>query len=126
MLTLREERMSEAMLKTHIEGLRVPAVFHTFTDIDRGDPHDHPFSFRSVIISGGYIEEVFHPSGWSELVRHEPGDSFVIEPDHIHRIVELLDGLCETLIFPLGPKEREPGFYRITDAGLEHRFWYAN
>lgn len=122
-LTIRHERMSPAFDKWHVEGLPFPAVFHRFTAPDMGDPHDHPWPFRTTILRGTYNEEVFHPDGSSYRLHHPEGSSFIIEGSHVHRITALEDGECWTLIQPLGPKEREPGFWRWIDGRAERRAW---
>lgn len=123
-LHIREERMSGAFLKFHMEGpWPFHPVMHRFDAPDRGDPHDHPWTFRSIILHGGYVEEVFDlATGASRLVHRYPGDSFIAEAAHVHRIVELMDGECWTLILPHAA-ERKPGFYQFRDDGIYHRFW---
>ena len=124
-MQLRHEPMSPVFDKWHVEGLPIPAVFHRFAAPDLGDPHDHPWSFRSVILTGGYVEEVFDiETGSSRLVSHTVGESFFIEASHIHRIVDLPTGECWTLIMPEGPKLREPGFYQFRQDGAYHRPWH--
>lgn len=122
MLTIREERMSGAMTKYHVGGLRRSVVFHRFEDIDRGDCHDHPFSLDIKIISGGYIERIWNRDGRSWEYRREPGDSFIIPATHIHLMIELLDGPCETMIMP-GPWERKSGFWQFRQDGSYFREW---
>lgn len=125
MLDLRHEPMSPVFDKWHVGGMPFAAVFHRFTEPDRGDPHDHPWPFRSTVLHGGYVEEVYDlASGSIRHVHRRPGDSFVIEPDHVHRIVELPLGECWTLIQPEGSKVREPGFYQWRDGVAFHRPWH--
>ena len=122
--SIRIEEMSPVFTKLHLEGLPFAAVLHRFSDIDRGDPHDHPWPFRSTILSGGYVEQVYHPkAGLVETVERKPGDSFDIGAGHIHRIVDLPAGECWTLIQPLGLKEQEPGFYQFREDGVWQRRW---
>ncbi len=59
MLSFREEKMSDELTKYHVIGLPFDAVFHHFTGADKGDPHDHPFAFRSHVISGDYEETIY-------------------------------------------------------------------
>ena len=116
--------MSDFFTKYHLEGpWPFPAVIHHFTAPDRGDPHDHPWSFRSFVLKGGYRERVFYHRGFTQEKTRRPGDSFIIESGHIHKIEELLDGDCWTLIMPLGPSERKSGFYQFREEGSYHRFW---
>lgn len=122
MLSLREERMADHFVKHHVEGLPAAAVFHQFSQVDHGDPHDHPWPFTSFVISGGYVEQVFQLDGSSELVHRKVGDSFRIDAKHIHRIIDLPAGECTTIILP-GPHEQKSGFYQFREGRAWHRFW---
>lgn len=56
------EQMSDAFTKYHLRGdMPFNAVLHKFSDVDRGPPHSHPWKFRSVILHGSYVEEIYHP-----------------------------------------------------------------
>lgn len=123
-LDLREERMWDGMQKWHVGGLMGAAVFHEFTQPDMGDPHDHPWPFQSIILFGGYVEQVYNPlTGLSWPVHRKPGDSFHVEATHVHRITELPLGTCQTLILPAASPWRKSGFYQFRDDGVYHRFW---
>ncbi|MBM3604312.1 MAG: hypothetical protein FJX25_06025 [Alphaproteobacteria bacterium] len=120
-LRIKQEVMGPHMLKVHLgHGL----VVHRFRAADHGPHHDHPWPFRSTIIRGGYVEEMLHDDGRRETVERRPGDQFVIEPGHVHRIVALLDGDCWTCIEILGRKVREPGFYEWRDGQMWQRRHY--
>lgn len=117
------ERMSDVFAKYHLRGpWPFGAVIHQFSDIDRGDPHDHPWGFRSVILHGGYVERVFQPDGASELVHRNLGDSFEIAATHIHRMEALPNGECWTLVMP-GPHERTSRFWQFREDGSYSRAW---
>lgn len=122
MPALREEIMSQAMTKFHLDGLPVGVVLHRFTEPDHGDPHDHPFPFTSFIICGGYEERVYDPSGNEVTNFRRPGDCFRVPAKRIHRITRLLDGECWTLILP-GPWERKSRFWQFRDDGAFSRAW---
>ena len=123
-VSLRVEPMSGAFTKWHIDGLPLATVLHRFTEPDHGDPHDHPWPFRSVILSGGYVEEVYHPQkGLVGTLERKPGDSFLIGAKHIHRIVSLPEGECWTLIMP-GEHQQTSGFWRFDNGQAFHRFWH--
>ncbi len=124
MLSLREERMADHFVKRHVEGLPTAAVIHQFNQVDNGDPHDHPWSFTSFVLHGGYMEEVFdRETGASRLVSRTVGESFFVPATHIHRIVHLPEGECTTIILP-GPHEQTSGFYQFRSDGMYHRFWH--
>lgn len=124
MIDVRHERMGDHFEKFHLGGLPFPAVLHCFSAPDHGPPHNHPFRFRSHILSGGYVEEVFDRTGYSVTKERKVGDSFIIEAEHIHRIIALPRVECWTLMLPLGPKVQEPGFYDFRPDGAYHRFWH--
>lgn len=86
--------------------------------------HDHPWSFASFIIAGGYIEErlTLGVHEWPREVR----DLYVRRPrsihrmpcDGAHRIRELL-GPCWTLVVT-GPFRRVWGFYPEPGVWVPH------
>lgn len=122
------EQMGGHFAKYHLRGpWPFHPVIHRFTAPDRGDPHDHPWSFRSMILHGGYREEVYSPDGgYVRTIDRKPGDSFLIEAGHIHRIVDLGAAECFTLILPQA-SERVSGFYRWDgDGKCFHRFWHES
>jgi hypothetical protein len=122
---VRVERMSPAFIKYHLDD---GGALHRFVRPEpHADPHDHPWSFETTILSGGYLEEVFtfKPDGsWrSACVEREPGSRHWIEASHIHRIVALPLGECWTLV-RAGPHERKTMFWRFGDT-VQHRAWNA-
>jgi len=120
MLHITQEVMSEAMLKVHLgEGL----VVHRFNAPDHGHHHDHPWPFKSTIIRGGYVEEVMNRDGSIETVERLPGQQFLIEPMHIHRIIHLFEPVVWTCIDLQGEKVQEPGFYEVRDGQVWSRRW---
>ncbi len=119
---IRTERMSDFFMKYHVEGLPFAAVFHQFTSVDTGDPHDHPWGFRTFIVQGGYEEEVFNFNGTSEKFRWVVGDSVLVPATRVHRITKLFNDECWTLILP-GPWEQKSGFYQWRDGHPWQRRW---
>lgn len=122
---VRGERMSPAFIKYHLDD---GGALHRFVRPEpHADPHDHPWSFETTILSGGYIEEVFtfQPGGgWrSVLVERQSGSRHWIEAGHIHRIVALPLGECWTLV-RAGPPERDTLFWRFGDT-VQRRAWNA-
>lgn len=127
MLDVRHEPMADFFDKWHILGMPFPAVVHRFRHPDFGDFHSHPWGFRSVVLQGGYCEEVLDiRTGAVRLAHHWPGDSFYIAASHIHRITDLPKGECWTLITPQEAKVQEPGFYRWIDGKPWHRLWHES
>jgi hypothetical protein len=117
------ERMSRAFVKYHLDDGR---ALHRFTrEEQHADPHDHPFAFETTILDGGYVEEMFtfDAHGWrGTLVHRLPGETYRVEADHIHRIVELPQGECWTLV-RAGHQERETRFWRF-DENVRSRAWH--
>lgn len=124
------EQMGPHFAKVHINPNNeldwpIQPVVHDLRGPDYGDPHDHPWSFTTHIIYGGYIEEVFIPlpSGGVavETVERLEGQSYTIEASHIHRIVSLLKERCFTISI-YGKPERDVSFYRFNDGQRLKRF----
>ena len=126
------ERMSNEFTKYHLNRYgRQPwpfrPVIHHFTGPDVDGPHDHPWSFTSFILSGSYIEEVYILSEdrqtWTrEVIERRAGSSHKVEATHIHRIIELPEGECWTMVIA-GPKERVPHFWKFSEGGIFVRPW---
>ncbi|MEG3166484.1 hypothetical protein U1701_18040 [Sphingomonas sp. PB2P19] len=118
------ERMSRAFTKYHLDDGR---ALHRFkAEEPHETPHDHPWSFETEILDGGYVEEVFHLDacgGWhTELVHRVPGATYHVEAEHIHRIVELPNGECWTIV-RAGRHERETRFWRFGNT-VQFRAWH--
>jgi hypothetical protein len=77
------------------------------TDSDRAH-HDHPWSFVSLILRGGYEESI---RGVAETVRRRrrPGRWHRMPAEGLHRITTLYGRSCWTLVVN-GPRRREWGF----------------
>lgn len=84
-----------------------------FSEADSGDEfHDHPFAFTSMIAFGGYVEEILDLStGLVTTKTRNPGESFLVEANHIHRIARLLSNECWTIFLP-EEKTQDVRFYR--------------
>ncbi|WP_380784783.1 hypothetical protein [Sphingomonas sp. R86521] len=118
------EHMSRAFVKYHLDDGR---ALHRFTrEEPHADPHDHPFGFETTILDGGYVEEVFtfDEHGWrGTLVHRLPGQTYWVDAVHIHRIVELPQRECWTLV-RAGHHERETRFWRFGNQ-VKSRAWHA-
>lgn len=121
---VRVERMNDTFIKFHLDDTR---VLHHFTAANDAEYHDHPYPFRTSILSGGYVEEIAQVGSEGRLIttriERRQGTTHRVESGTIHKLVGLLGTDCWTLIEP-GEKQREPGFYRADAAGVWHRFWY--
>ncbi|WP_375382444.1 hypothetical protein [uncultured Sphingomonas sp.] len=120
---VRVERMSPAFVKYHLDDGR---ALHRFTRPEpTAHPHDHPWPFRTRILAGSYVEEVFTvlPDGSWTMTPAErvTGATYEIAATHIHRIVALPAGECWTLVHA-GPHERTTFFWRFGDL-VERRPW---
>ncbi len=117
--------MSDHFMKSHIKGLPFDAVLHHFTSIS-DEIHDHPYSFVSHILYGGYVERVYTVAAdgsWtSELIERKPDTVHIVEAEHIHQIVELPIGECLTWINP-SEKVREWRFWKFDENGSQSRVW---
>jgi hypothetical protein len=87
---------------------------HKFLKSDPDDVHDHPWSYRTFILKGGYYEwvPIFNDNG--VMISEEkhwrgPGHTRKCNANSYHRI-ELKEGVtCWTLFMP-GRQERDWGF----------------
>lgn len=85
-------------------------------DADR-ELHSHPWWFRSIILKGGYVEEVLNSSAenlkrgvvTTAYLPRRRGELCGHDLDGFHRIDRLLDGPAWTLVFTKG-KEQAWGF----------------
>lgn len=129
MLHFREERMSDELTKHHINALPFDAVIHHFTGKDRGSPHNHPFSFRTYLLKGSYIERIYtinnDGSYQTEVIHRKEGTTHHVKADTIHEIIDLPDGECWTMILP-ERKVQESGFFLFEEDKISFRSWYEN
>ena len=74
-------------------------------------PHDHPWWFASLVLRGGYFEELHERTGSGSLrgVSWKRGSLHRFPLHHAHRIVHVLPGT--TTLVLVGPKARAWGFY---------------
>lgn len=77
---------------------------HKLLSSDPGDEHDHPWSFVSLILRGGYLETIEGAPKW-----HRPGSIVRHRAEDRHRLT-LPPGGAWSLVF-YGPKRRTWGFY---------------
>lgn len=122
----RRERIGPGFVKYHI-GPDTAApwplrpVLHHFTEPDAGPPHDHPWPFTTTICTGSYVEEVFTREGgvWRcDRILRQAGTTHSVPARHIHRIIDLPDGECFTLVIA-GPRERRVRWWPQALTALE-------
>ena len=88
---------------------------HRFLKSDPDDVHDHPWSYATLILKGGYYEWVGKFNSLGEKIGEEkmwrgPGHFRICRATSYHRI-ELCEGVdCWTLFMP-GPQKHEWGFW---------------
>lgn len=79
--------------------------------------HDHPWPFTTLILRGGYLEEIpagnceqYFPDSWlTDHLMRRPGEIIRHRADDLHRIHRLPNGDAWTLV-ACGPRAREWGF----------------
>lgn len=119
------ENMGDHFRKLHLQpGASERVTLHHFTAPDSGDPHDHPYDFTTLVLSGGYVEEVWEPvlpDGWGgsvewnkKLFFRAPGTSHRVASAAVHRIVSLPAGECVTAVVwhDAGVERREVRYWK--------------
>lgn len=74
------------------------------------DMHNHPFTFTTLILLGGYTEERLMPTGEIRRFTHKQGDVVSVRSDEFHRIIDL-NGTTLTLVV-MSPSFQPWGFLR--------------
>lgn len=87
---------------------------HKFLKSDPDDVHDHPWSYFTLILKGGYYEWIPRVNSRGEKVGEKrrwrgPGHFRVCRATSYHRIELDPDVTCWTLFMP-GPQTRDWGF----------------
>ncbi|WP_448205458.1 hypothetical protein [Azospirillum sp. sgz302134] len=96
---------------------------HHFHRADQ-DPeyHDHPWAFVTLIVKGGYVEEVLTFAGVKRRTMR-PGRIGFCPVGRAHRVAELLGGGETWTIIATGPKRWEWAFWRPVHDGLQRIPW---
>lgn len=92
---------------------------------DTGAPHDHPFTFWSLILRGGYSEEVLHNVATQPQRQHyvrKRGSIHRMRLQDAHSIWEVFPGTW-TLVL-VGPRRRVWGFWHKV-MGLPGQIQYS-
>jgi hypothetical protein len=84
---------------------------HEILRSDEGrDPHDHPWPYVTIVLRGGYIEDVFDAAGkLIDCKWHGPG-SILYRPAGTWHMLWLPDGTTATTLFITGKKAQTWGF----------------
>lgn len=99
----------------------VGLYLHDIDGLDpQPDPHDHPWPFLSLVLSGGYLEDMFERylgRTWVKKRRYwRKGSVHLMWPHgQAHRIIGVHHG-TRTLILR-GPRLGEWGFYSLVQEG---------
>lgn len=119
---VKKEVLGPHFTKYHLGGGK---VLHHFTRAEDYFYHDHPWAFRTTILSGGYVEEVavITENGTLALATMErlPGTTHDVQADTIHKLTRLLAGDCWTLVEPRQTQQKW-GFYKCDESGVWHRY----
>ena len=121
-MEITEEKMSDVFTKYHLKGFPFDAVIHKFTEPDTGDAHCHPFGFTTHILKGSYVERVYDLDGMYYEYKRKQGTSHFVEAATIHKIIDLPDGECWTIITPRA-WEKEPCFWKFENGVAYKRQW---
>ena len=102
---------------------------HKFLKGDPDDVHDHPWSYATLILKGGYYEWIpqFNADGTKSCEVRKwrgPGHFRRCGAKSYHRI-ELADGVTAwTLVMP-GPKQRDWGFL-VNNQWVQHEQYFES
>lgn len=98
---------------TRLHVLKTPWFAICLHWLNKPDPepflHDHPVSFLSIILRGGYIEKRLIGEGPAELMSHTMLNLVTAHEDDRHTIVEVMPNTLTLAL--MGPKTREWGFH---------------
>jgi hypothetical protein len=99
---------------------------HKFHKGDPDDVHDHPWSYFTLILKGGYYEWIpqFNPDGTKSCEIRKwrgPGHFRICSPNSYHRI-ELKEGVTPWTLFMPGPQRREWGFL-VNDVWIQNEYY---
>ena len=91
---------------------------HKFLKSDPDDFHDHPWGFATLILAGGYWENIIVNEGTSDqktqTIWRPPGYFHVVSAEYQHRVEVDPDKPCWTLFIPF-KRVREWGFFVSED-----------
>lgn len=84
-------------------------IHHILTKDHDRHPHDHPWQFRSIILSGWYREERIMPNGEPRVITRMAGDTYTCSQGEYHRIIEISPEPLFTACI-IGRKQAKWGF----------------
>lgn len=95
-------------------------VHHILRSDEGRDPHDHPWSYLTVILMGGYFEERFDDEGRFVSVRwHGPGSVLWRPANSWHKLI-VPQGQTAWTLFITGRKQATWGF-NVAGVKVPHR-----
>ena len=109
------ERVDEIYLSRYWflgrQSTRCALMLHRMWKVDHSRcHHDHPWSFWTLILKGGYEEEVTREDGSLRTRYNRPGTLLFRPAEHTHRVSGLPNGNCWTLVLRF-KKRRHWGFW---------------
>jgi len=67
--------------------------------ISKPMPHNHPWAFRSLIISGSYTEQRYFPNGsFQEERTYGPGDINDMPREYFHMVTKVIPGTITAMV----------------------------
>jgi lipid-A-disaccharide synthase-like uncharacterized protein len=97
------------------------------------NPHDHPWSFWTLVLKGGYVEHVYLTRDRRRARTDDDQPVSVVRglfaldwrpAEHMHRIDALPDGDAWTFLVTRGEREHKWGFW--TKQGWVYWKWYPH
>lgn len=94
-----------------LQKLGIAVRVHEILASDAGrDCHDHPWSFVTVILKGGYHESRYNAEGQFIGVKYHGPGSILYRPAHTWHRLDVPNGMVTTTLFITGPKKQTWGF----------------
>lgn len=97
------------LLKERPDWFPINIFVHKFISSDMDKPHDHPWSYFTLILSGGYWEYIYTLDNEGKVMAMEkywrkPGFYQYVDASHTHRIELESNKTCWTLVIPFVKK----------------------
>jgi hypothetical protein len=92
-------------------------IHHVARSDEEKDPHDHPWWFASLILRGGYFEDVWTGDKYNHKINF-PGSLVVRKTSQFHKL-RLMGGAPAWTLVLTGPKNHFWG-YKTEDGWVDH------